>query len=138
MKHLSFARLLVPWIFLYPLNVYADDVSKGRDAFLSLCIACHAFSCNRETHEANSPKLSGLFGRKAGSVEDFTGYSEGFKNSEVIWDDETLEEFFENPSFVASESTAGPEWHRVGASDVRRQLIAYLKTEDQSVDVFCK
>ncbi len=68
-------RLTTTVLFLIPLSLFvytegfADDASKGRDYFLSQCIACHAFSCNRKTDYANSPKLGGIFGRKEGGVE---------------------------------------------------------------------
>ena len=38
----------------------AQDVSKGRDVFITRCLRCHAFACNKE-----GPRLGGLIGRKA-------------------------------------------------------------------------
>ena len=96
--------------FLFPLFLFgysevdADDVSKGREYFLSQCIACHAFSCNRDGTAAYAPRLGGLFGRNAGGLEAFSGYSEGFKNSKIIWTDESLNEFFKDPGKIDPES----------------------------------
>lgn len=136
MKPPVFARLLVFYLIVFSSTASGDAVNKGRDVYLSYCLACHAFSCNRDGADANSPKLSGLFGRKAGGLTDFTGYSEGLKKSEVIWNDETLDSFFMDPSAVIPESTL-PEYHKVGKSNEVKQLIAFLKTEDPSVDIFC-
>ncbi len=42
------------------------------------------------------PSLAGLSGRKAGSVEGFA-YSPALEESEVVWSQETLSAFLENP-----------------------------------------
>jgi cytochrome c2 len=135
-------RLIVTVLFLIPLSSFvytegfADDVSKGRDYFLSQCIACHAFSCNRKTDYANSPKLGGLIGRKAGGVEDFPDYTEGFKNSEIIWNDKTLDEFFKDPGKIDPNSLM-VENGKIDNAEVRKQIIAFLKTEDPTINLFC-
>ena len=68
MKTRFIVTILSPlFLFVYTQG-FANEVSKGRDYFLNQCIACHAFSCNRKTDYANSPKLGGLIGRKAGRV----------------------------------------------------------------------
>ena len=113
----------------------ADDVSKGRDLFIRNCIACHAFACNRDGQEAYSPKLEGLFGRKAGGVEDFDGYSERLKNSEKIWTDETVDAYLRDPSQLSADSAMAND--RIEDADQRKQMIAYLKTEDPTVNLFC-
>jgi cytochrome c2 len=136
MQSSAFIRLAVTLLMVFSSAVSGDEVEKGRDVYLSYCVACHAFSCNRDGADAYSPKLSGLIGRKAGGLGDFTGYSQGLKNSEVIWDDETLKSFFMTPSTVIPEME-GQEYHKVGKSDEVRQLIAYLKTEDPSVNYLC-
>ena len=62
----AFVSLLV-----YLSETYADDASEGRDFFIRKCVGCHAFACNKQ-----GPRLAGLFGRKAGSVEGYGYYSE--------------------------------------------------------------
>ena len=128
--------------FLFPLLLFgysevdADDVSKGRDYFLNQCIACHAFSCNRDGNEAYAPRLGGLFNRKAGGLEDFSGYSEGFKNSKIIWTDESLNEFFKDPGKIDPESIMADQG-KIKDTEHRKQIIAYLKTEDPTANLFC-
>ena len=119
-------------------EAYSDDVSKGRDYFLNKCIGCHAFACNRDGHESYAPKLGGLFGRKAGGVEDYTGYSDGYKNSKIIWTDETLDEFFKDPGNIDPESIMADKGNgKIDTAEHRQQIIAYLKTEDPTVNFFC-
>lgn len=129
-------------VLLYPIFVlcsggaYAGDPSAGRDYYLNQCLGCHAFSCNRDGHEAYSPKLGGLFGRKAGGVEDFDGYTQELKNSMIIWSDDTLDNYFRDPAKVDPEGLM-VNYGRIEDAATRRNVIAYLKTEDPSVDVFC-
>ena len=42
------------------------------------------------------PSLAGLFGRKAGTVEDFN-YSDANKNSGIVWDEASLRKYLPNP-----------------------------------------
>jgi cytochrome c len=120
---------------IFPSSALSDDVKAGRDYFLKECVACHAFACNRDGWAA-APKLGGLFGRKAGGVEDFTNYSDGMKKSEIVWTDETLDAFLAAPATIDSKSPM-VENGTITNSLVRKQVIAYLKTEDPSVDLFC-
>lgn len=136
MKNASALWLINPGVLLLSLSVLADDVSDGRDYFLKNCIACHSFACNRDGSAAYAPKLGGLIGRKIGSVEDFTGYSEGFKSSEVIFNDQTLDIFFQNPGVYDPESVMA-DFGVINSAEDRQKIIAYLKTEDPSVDLFC-
>jgi len=135
MKKRIGANILLSMLFLIYSGAHADDVSKGRDYFLNQCVACHAFACNKEGW-TYAPRLGGLFGRKAGGVEDFTGYTEGFKKSTIVWTDKTLDEFFKDPSAI-DPKTQMIENGTIANADTRRQIIAYLKTEDPSVDLFC-
>ena len=113
----------------------ADDASAGRDLFIKNCIACHAFSCNRDGQEAYSPKLAGLFGRKAGGVDDFDGYSQTLRSSEIVWTDETIDAYLRDPAGLSADSAMANE--RIEDAEQRRQMIAYLKTEDPTVNLFC-
>ena len=135
MKTKTIATFLFPLLLSSHLEVQADDESKGRDYFLKQCVACHAFGCNRDSW-AYAPRLGGLLGRKAGGVEDFTGYSDGFKNSEIIWTDETLDAFLKDPSSIDPKSLMVANG-KIDNAEQRKQVIAFLKTEDPAIDVFC-
>ena len=119
---------LVPLLVYLP-GSYADDVSEGRDFFIRQCLGCHAFACNKE-----GPRLGGLFGRNAGGVEDYGFYSDGLKNSETVWTEETLDGFFENPGKIAPQSVMITNG-KVEDPVLRRKLIAFLKTEDPTINI---
>ena len=106
----------------------ADDASEGRDFFVFQCVGCHAFACNKE-----GPMLGGLFGRKAGSVADYDGYSPELRDSGIVWSEDTLDSFFADPGKVV-ESTMAFDG-KIEDPDLRRKTIAFLKTEDPSVNL---
>ena len=123
--------LMFAFVFLlvFLSQVYADDASDGRDLFLRQCLGCHAFACNKEC-----PKLGGLIGRKAGSVEDYGHYSQGLRNSGIVWTEETLDEWFKDPGNFAPESVMIDNG-KVEDPELRRKLIIFLKTEDPTVNI---
>jgi cytochrome c len=110
-------------------GAYADAVSEGRDLFIRQCLGCHAFACNKQ-----GPRLGGLFGRNAGSVEDYGYYSEGLKNNEIVWTEETLDEWFEDPGKIAPQSVMVTNG-KVEDPALRRKLISFLKTEDPTINI---
>jgi cytochrome c len=120
----AFGSLLV-----YLPEAYADDVSEGRDLFIRQCVGCHAFACNKI-----GPRLGGLFGRKAGVAEDYGYYSEGLKNNEIVWTEETLDEWFKDPGKIAPQSVMVTNG-KVEDPALRRKLISFLKTEDPTVNI---
>ena len=120
----AFVSLLV-----YLPGTYADDASEGRDFFIRKCLGCHAFACNKQ-----GPRLGGLFGRKAGVVEDYGYYSEGLKNNKIVWTEETLDEWFKDPGKIAPQSVM-IIYGKVEDPPLRRKLIAFLKTEDPTINI---
>lgn len=120
----AFVSLLV-----YLPGAYADAVSEGRDFFIRRCLGCHAFACNKQ-----GPRLGGLFGRNAGSVEDYGYYSEALKNNEIVWSEETLNEWFKDPGKIAPQSVMATNG-KVEDPAQRRKLISFLKTEDPTINI---
>jgi len=120
----AFVSLLV-----YLPGTYADDASEGRDFFIQKCLGCHAFACNKQ-----GPRLGGLFGRKAGSVEGYGYYSEGLKNSEIVWTEETLDEWFKDPGTIAPQSVMIDNG-KVEDPTLRRKLLSFLRTEDPTINI---
>ncbi len=119
-------------VFSLP-NAHADEASKGRDLFLRNCIACHAFACNKEGSDSG-PKLGGLFGRKAAGVDDYDGYSEGLRNSGIVWSEDSLDAYFQDPARVEPDNTMAYDG-KIEDPDERRQMIAFLATEDPTVNL---
>ena len=116
-------------LLLYLPGAYADDVSEGRDLFIRQCLGCHAFACNKQ-----GPRLGGLFGRNAGGVEDYGYYSEGLKNNEFVWTEETLDQWLKDPGKIAPQSVMVTNG-KVEDPTLRRKLISFLKTEDPTINI---
>jgi cytochrome c len=71
----------------------AQDVEKGANSFKK-CLPCHSIGPGAQNKVG--PVLNGLDGRKSGSVPDFN-YSEGNKNSGIVWNEQNFEEYIKDP-----------------------------------------
>ena len=100
---------------------HADgDAVKGKKVFAK-CMACHTLEAGKNKV---GPSLHGIIGRKSGSVEGFT-YSDAMKNSNLTWDEATLDKYLTNPKAeVAGNKMAFPGLPK---PDDRANVIAYLK-----------
>jgi cytochrome c len=131
MKRFVFIGVLVADMIVLAGQAAAEgDAGKGEKLFKSgflRCYACHSLEAG-ETKIG--PSLAGLFGRRAGSAEGFKQYSKAMANSEVVWGEETLNEFLANPKKFIPGNRMMEENKVVGqvSSDQQRaDLIAYLK-----------
>jgi cytochrome c len=96
----------------------AGDPAKGEKLY-GRCQGCHSIDTNRV-----GPRHQGLFGRAAGSLEDY-GYSDAMRASGVVWGETTLDQFLTAPR----EFIKGTKMPFAGMKDPqeRADLIAYLK-----------
>ncbi len=129
MRFRSCATFLFSLIFFSLPEVYAADAIEGRDFFIKRCLGCHAFACNKE-----GPRLGGLFGRKVATAEDYKFYSQGLKNSEIVWTAKTLDNFFTDPGEIFPKSVMAVQG-KIEDPAHRQKLIAFLKTEDPTVNL---
>lgn len=98
----------------------AADAEAGKAVF-NRCKICHAVEAGKPT--TVGPNLHGLFGRKAGSVDNYA-YSEAMKQSGIVWNDETLAKYLRSPrTAVPGTKMAFP-----GLKDDKQMadLLAYL------------
>jgi cytochrome c len=96
----------------------SGDPAKGKAVF-EQCAACHSLDDNA----ADGPSLKGVFGRTAGTREDYR-YSAALVRSGVVWNESTLDAFVTDPqAFIRGNrmSFAG-----VPEKADRGDLIAYL------------
>jgi cytochrome c len=102
--------------------VAAGDPAKG-EALYARCQGCHSIERNRV-----GPMHRGLFGRAAGSVDGFN-YSDAMKDSGIVWDETTLDDFLAHPR----ETVPGTRMTYAGIADAqeRADLIAWLKQATQ-------
>ena len=97
------------------------DAEKGEKLF-GRCKVCHVLEPGGRKL---GPTLYGIMGRKAGSVEGFR-YSPALANSGIIWSEETLSGYLENPrGYIPGNRMAFPGLR--DAAD-RENLIAFLKS----------
>src|SRR5215211_1762040 len=71
----------------------AQDAGAGAASFRK-CQPCH--DVGPEAKNKLGPKLNGLEGRNAGTIEGFD-YTEANKNSGITWSDETFKEYIKDP-----------------------------------------
>ena len=108
-------------------GVRAADIKNGKVVF-EKCAACHSLEAGKNDI---GPSLAGIFGRKAASLEDFR-YSTAMKQSNVTWDEHTLDAFIEDPqTFIP-----GNRMPFDGLKDKqdRDDLLAYLKLATKNPD----
>ncbi|MEE2527186.1 cytochrome c family protein [Hyphobacterium sp. HN65] len=104
------------------------DYDAGRRQFRR-CSSCHTLDQNG-SHRVG-PNLYGLFGREAGSADNFN-YSNALSGAGFIWTPEQLDEWLANPR----EFLPGNRMSFVGLREEedRRNVIAYLLHETAAED----
>jgi cytochrome c len=66
------------------MSAQAQAQPDGKALFEKRCSGCHALDRDKE-----GPRLGGVYGRTAGSLESFP-YSEALKKSGIKWTEENL------------------------------------------------
>jgi cytochrome c len=109
------------------------DREAGRDVFAysAACIACHAIGCTRD----EAPKLGGILGRRAGTDPNYDGYSDAMMSSNVVWDEESLDAYIADPAAFIPGNGMASTTGKLEDETQRRNLIAFLKEPDESVDL---
>lgn len=98
----------------------AADQARGEVLFQK-CHACHSI---QQENGALGPSLSGIFGKKAGSQEQFR-YSPAMRRSNIVWNNSSLDQFLAEPQATIPGNRM-PFAGMPEKSD-RDDLIAYLR-----------
>jgi cytochrome c len=101
------------------------DADKGAKVF-NKCKACHQVGADAKNRVG--PHLNGVFGRKAAAFEDYK-YSKSMERASadgLIWTEETLDAFFENPKSLVSKTKMN--FKGLKKEKDRANLLAYLRT----------
>ncbi|WP_315837971.1 c-type cytochrome [Bradyrhizobium prioriisuperbiae] len=115
-------RLLVACVFVLAGARVAQsaDLAKGEVLFQK-CHACHA---TKQEGTTLGPSLAGLFGRAAGSQEQFR-FSPAMRRSHLVWDDATLDRFLAEPQMLVPGNRM--PFAGMPEKNDRDDLIAYLR-----------
>lgn len=101
----------------------AERIDRGERLYRQTCSACHSLDSNRV-----GPRHRGLFGRRAGSVEDYP-YSRALARSGLVWTSETLDAWLEDPTGLVPGTAMGI---RVRDPAARAAIIAYLGSQTEN------
>jgi cytochrome c len=96
-----------------------NAASRGEELYVE-CAACHSFD---NSAEELGPGLQGIFGRQAGSLENYY-YSPVLRNSRVIWSAETLNAFIADPQAAIPKNRM--PYSGLPDAQERADLIEYL------------
>jgi cytochrome c len=94
------------------------DAASGKVLFEKRCTGCHSLERNKE-----GPRLAGVYGRKAGSVADFS-YSNGLKSSKITWDGAMLDRWLTDPDAVVRDNDMA---FHVSNPRERADIIEFLR-----------
>ncbi len=97
------------------------DAGRPPIAFAQ-CKACH--SVEPGVHVLG-PSLAGIYGTKAADIEGFA-FSPAMQESGLVWDEETLDRYLENPRAVVPGTTMA--YFGLKDEEKRREVVEYLKT----------
>jgi cytochrome c len=95
-----------------------QSTGGGKELFEKRCGGCHALDRDKK-----GPRLRGVYGRVAGSVESFQ-YSDALKKSKITWTDETLDQWLTDTEKLVPGN--GMTFH-VEEGAERADIIVYLK-----------
>jgi cytochrome c len=112
----GFAPLLIGTSFSSASS--AQDNDNRKALFEKRCGGCHSLDRDKE-----GPRLGGVYGRTAGTVDSFQ-YSDALKESKIVWTETTLESWLTETEKVVPNNDM--TFH-VEKADERREIIAYLK-----------
>ncbi|KRP69964.1 cytochrome c family protein [Pseudomonas paralactis] len=120
---MKYVLLTLALTFIAAPAFAAGDAEAGGKLFTKTCGGCH--SIGEGARGGFGPQLNGIIGRPAGTTTDYQ-YSEAMKNSGVVWTQEKLAAYIEDPKSVVS-GTRMIFW---GISDSQKieNILAYLET----------
>ena len=101
----------------------AIEVSNGEKQFARKCSVCHTLIKNGKKRAG--PTLYKVFGREAGTLEGYK-YSNALINSDIIWNEETINRLFDEGPDKVTPGTKMPI-QRMKKYQDRNDLVMFLK-----------
>lgn len=105
-------------LFSHAAGFTNASAENGRQLFDKRCTGCHSLEKNKE-----GPRLRGVYGRKAGTVPDFS-YSEQLKAANIVWDEHSLDHWLTNPESVVPDTDMA---FHVSSAEERADIIQFLR-----------
>ena len=109
---------------LAPLLIDSAAAQDSQTAYNNACRTCHSL---KEGDNRLGPSLSGIIGRKAGSLEGYA-YSDSMKSSGISWDEATLDKFIADPEAVVRGNRMKP-YGGITDPAQRTTIIEFLKAK---------
>ncbi|SOE08738.1 cytochrome c [Hoeflea halophila] len=121
--------LLVPAFFAGMAGPFGASAATGSEKLFDPCATCH--DLGKGARHGVGPHLDRLFGRVAGSLEDFR-YSESMRAAGaagLVWTAETLDKYLEKPrDFIKGNRMV---YRGMEDADDRQALISWLETASE-------
>lgn len=102
-----------------PAAAQTSGKPRGQDAFEKRCTGCHSLDQDKE-----GPRLRGIYSAKAATLSNTFEYSTALKNSNVTWNDATLDQWMDDAEKLAPGTDM---FFRVPKAEERADIVAYLK-----------
>ena len=119
---LVIASGMAVWLVALTLSTPGRSQSpdSGKEVFQKRCGGCHALDRDKE-----GPRLHGVYGRTAGSVDSFQ-YSDALKKSKIVWTEDTLGRWLTSTEKLVPDNEM--TFH-VEKAEERAAIIAFLKQD---------
>jgi cytochrome c len=104
----------------------AGDPKRGAQVFQA-CLACHSVQGGEHM---TGPSLAHIWSRKAGTVEKFLRYSDALKNSDLVWNEATLDKWLRDPAQLVPDTSM--TFPGLKGSKDRQDVIAYLQAVSEN------
>ncbi len=124
-SYLLAAGILITTFFGVFVAFSDGNATRGQRVF-GACAACHSLQPDQNM---TGPSLTGLWNCKAGSLTSFSRYSPALQSSNIVWNDNTLDEWITDPQHLIP----GNQMTFAGMKDARQRgdLLAFLKEATQ-------
>ncbi|HTT00516.1 MAG TPA: c-type cytochrome [Steroidobacteraceae bacterium] len=105
---------------------WADDAeaAEGKIKFNTYCRTCHSYI---KGDNRLGPSLYGVVGRKAGTAAGYMLYSQGMKESGIVWTEDMIDKWITDPYKILPNTNMKP-FPGVPDPETRKKIIAFLKS----------
>ena len=108
----------------------AEEEDAAELAFNGHCRNCHSM---KEGDNRLGPSMFRIMGKKAGQVAGFN-YSPALKNSTIVWTDDVMDKWIENPGAVAAGNSMSPPYNGIADAEIRKHIITFMKSGGKAGD----